>query len=177
MTFGANAVNDLLGRIRGTVNLGRVTPNFYLSLQALEEDGVVRLLSTPKLSTLNGHEATLTSGETQYYKEVQNNYYGTQNPISSESYQWKSVDANLSIKVTPYVSEDRQITLEIEFEQTEFTRTRRWCFSAGWIAIRWSAPRAVCRFWRACPSSSGSSARRSATRSNVRSISSSNPRS
>ena len=117
MTFGANAVNDLLGRIRGTVNLGRVTPNFYLSLQALEEDGVVRLLSTPKLSTLNGHEATLTSGETQYYKEVQNNYYGTQNPISSESYQWKSVDANLSIKVTPYVSEDRQITLEIEFEQ------------------------------------------------------------
>ena len=121
MTVGANAVNDLLGRIRGTVNLGRVTPNFYLSLQALEEDGVVRLLSTPKLSTLNGHEATLTSGETQYYKEVQNNYYGTQNPISSESYQWKSVDANLSIKVTPYVSEDRQITLEIEFEQTEFT--------------------------------------------------------
>lgn len=121
MTFGAGAVNDLLQRIRGTVNLGRVTPNFYLSLQALEENGTVRLQSTPRLSTLNGHEATLTSGETQYYKEVQNNYYGTQNPISSESYQWKSVDANLSIKVTPYVSTDRQITLEIEFEQTEFT--------------------------------------------------------
>jgi hypothetical protein len=159
----------------------------------LEEDGVVRLLSTPKLSTLNGHEATLTSGETQYYKEVQNNYYGTQNPISSESYQWKSVDANLSIKVTPYVSEDRQITLEIEFEQTEFTdrnvedappgtatrsfKSRRWYSWAAWTATRWRTPRAVCRFWRACPSSSGSSARRSATRSNVRSISSSNPRS
>ena len=121
MNFGAGAVNDLLQRIRGTINLGRVTPNFYLSLQALEEDGTIRLLSTPKLSTLNGHEAVLTSGETQYYKEVQNNYYGTQNPISSESYQWKSVDANLSIKVTPYVSEDHHITLEIEFEQTEFT--------------------------------------------------------
>lgn len=121
MTLGAGAVNDLLGRVRGAVNLGRVTPEFYLTLQALEEDGTVRLLSTPKLSTLNGHEATLTSGETQYYKEVQNNYYGTQNPISSESYQWKSVDANLSVKVTPYVSEEREITLEIEFEQTEFT--------------------------------------------------------
>lgn len=121
MTFSAGAVNNLLQRMQGTVNLGRVTPNFYLSLQALEENGTVRLQSTPKLSTLNGHEATLTSGETQYYKEVQNNYYGTQNPISSESYQWKSVDANLSIKVTPYVSTDRQITLEIEFEQTEFT--------------------------------------------------------
>lgn len=121
MTFSAGAVNNLLQRMQGTVNLGRVTPNFYLSLQALEENGTIRLQSTPKLSTLNGHEATLTSGEAQYYKEVQNNYYGTQNPISSESYQWKSVDANLSIKVTPYVSTDRQITLEIEFEQTEFT--------------------------------------------------------
>ena len=121
MTYSAEAVNNLLQRMQGPVNLGRVTPNFYLSLQALEENGTVRLQSTPKLSTLNGHEATLTSGETQYYKEVQNNYYGTQNPISSESYQWKSVDANLSIKVTPYVSTDRQITLEIEFEQTEFT--------------------------------------------------------
>ena len=113
MTYSAGAVNNLLRRIQGTVNLGRVSPNFYLSLQALEENGTVRLQSTPKLSTLNGHEATLTSGETQYYKEVQNNYYGTQNPISSESYQWKSVDANLSIKVTPHVSTDRQITLEI----------------------------------------------------------------
>lgn len=83
---------------------------------------MVRLLSTPKPLILNGHEATLTSGETQYYKEgCRTTTYGTQNPISSESYQWKSVDANLSIKVTPYVSEDRQITLEIEFEQTEFT--------------------------------------------------------
>lgn len=121
MTFSTSAVNSLLQRIRGTVNLGRVTPNFYLSLKALEENGTIRLQSTPKLSTLNGHEATLTSGEKQYYKEIQNNYYGTQNPIQSESYTWKSVDANLSIKVTPYVSEDRHITLEIEFEQTEFT--------------------------------------------------------
>lgn len=121
MTFGAGAVNNLLHRIRGTVNLGRVTPNFYLSLHALEEKGTVRLQSTPKLSTLNGHEAVLTSGETQYYKEVQNNYYGTQNPIQSESYTWKSVDADLTIKVTPYVSRDGHITLEIEFEQTEFT--------------------------------------------------------
>lgn len=121
MTFGADAVNGLLQRIRGTVNLGKVTSNFYLSLQALEENGTIRLQSTPKLSTLNGHEATLMSGETKYYKEIQNNYFGTQNPVQSESYTWKSVDANLSIKVTPYVSSDSHITLEIEFEQTEFT--------------------------------------------------------
>lgn len=121
MTFGADAINGVLQRIRGSVNLGKVTQNFYLSLQALEENGTIRLQSTPKLSTLNGHEATLTSGETKYYKEVQNSYIGSINPIQSESYTWKSVEANLSIKVTPYVSEDKHITLEIEFEQTEFT--------------------------------------------------------
>lgn len=123
MTFGAGAVNKLLNSFNGfgAVNLGKVTPGFYLSLKLLEENGTVRLQSTPKLSTLNGHEAMLTSGEKQYYKEVQNNYFGTQNPVQSESYTWKSVDANLNIKVTPYVSEDRNITLEIAFEQTEFT--------------------------------------------------------
>ncbi len=121
MTLGANTVNNLLQRIRGTVNLGKVSQNFYLSLRALEEKGTIRLQSTPKLSTLNGHEAVLTSGETQYYKEVQNNYYGTQNPIQSESYTWKSVDADLTVKVTPFVAKDGHITLEIEFGQTEFT--------------------------------------------------------
>ena len=103
------------------MNLAKVAPDFYMSLQFLEENGTIKLYSTPKLSTLNGHEASLSSGETQYYKEVQNNYYGTQNPIQSEAYTWKSVDANLDIKVTPYVSKDKHITMEIEITQTEFT--------------------------------------------------------
>lgn len=121
MTFSSGAVNDLLGRIRGTVNLGRVTPNFYLSLQALEEDGVVRLLSTPKLSTLNGHEATLTSGEKQYYKETNNTYMGTQNPVQSTSYVWKDVEANMTLTITPFVSSDGHITMTIDLSQSEFT--------------------------------------------------------
>ena len=105
----------------GSVNLGKVTPNFYLTLKALEEAGTLELRSTPKLSTLNGHEASLKSGETRYYKEVQNNIMGTQNPIQSESYTWKSTEADLSLKIVPYVSSDGKITLTIEIEQSEFT--------------------------------------------------------
>lgn len=123
VTLNSSSVNNLISRFNGlgSINLGKVSPDFYLSLQFLEDNGTIKLYSTPKLSTLNGHEASLSSGETQYYKEVQNNYYGTQNPIQTEAYTWKSVDANLDIKVTPYVSMDKHITMEIEITQTEFT--------------------------------------------------------
>ncbi|MDR2065851.1 MAG: type II secretion system protein GspD [Prevotellaceae bacterium] len=123
MSLGAASVNSLITRFNGfgSINLGKVTPNFYMDLKLLEENGTVELLSTPRLSTLNGHEASLKSGETRYYKEVTNNYFGTQNPIQSEFYTWKNIEANLSIKITPYVSLDEKITLEIEIEQSEFT--------------------------------------------------------
>jgi type IV pilus assembly protein PilQ len=123
MSLGATSVNNLITRFNGfgSINLGKVTPNFYMDLKLLEENGTIELLSTPRLSTLNGHEASLKSGETRYYKEVTNNYFGTQNPIQSEFYTWKNIEANLSIKITPYVSLDKQITLEIEIEQNEFT--------------------------------------------------------
>ena len=122
-TLSAASVNRLIHSFNGfgSVNLGKVTPNFYFTLKALEEAGTLELRSTPKLSTLNGHEASLKSGETRYYKEVQNNIMGTQNPIQSESYTWKSTEADLSLKIIPYVSCDGKITLTIEIEQSEFT--------------------------------------------------------
>ncbi len=123
VTLNAASVNSLINSFNGfgSVNLGKVGAGFYVGLQFLEDNGIIEMRSTPKLSTLNAHEATLTSGETRYYKEVSNNYYGTQNPIPTESYVWKSVDANLEIKITPFVSEDEHITLDITIDQTEFT--------------------------------------------------------
>lgn len=123
LQMGASSVNKLLSSFSGfgSINMGRVSSDFYLSLKFLEENGVIELRSTPKLSTLNGHEATLKSGETKYYKEVMNSIIGTQNPIQSESFQWKSIEANLIVKIIPYVSQDNHITLDIDIEQTEFT--------------------------------------------------------
>lgn len=120
MTLGAGAVNSLANKI-GLVKLGKVTPNFYASLKAMEQDGTIELRSTPRLSTLNGREAVLTSGEMQYYKETNNTYMGTQNPVQSTSYVWKSVEANMTLSITPYVSEDGHITMTIDLSQSEFT--------------------------------------------------------
>ena len=92
-----------------------------MKIKALEEDGIINIRSTPKLSTINGHEAVLTSGETKYYKEERNNYIGTQNPSLSSSYTWQSVNADLTIKIKPFVSGNDQITLDITVQQSEFT--------------------------------------------------------
>lgn len=123
MSLSSTSINRLINSFNGfgSVNLGKVTPNFYLNLQALEAAGNIELRSTPKLSTLNGHKATLKSGEKKYYKEVQTNYYGSQTPVPSESYTWKPVEANLSVDITPFVSKDGKITLQVKIEQSQFT--------------------------------------------------------
>ena len=123
MSLSATSINRLINSFNGfgSINLGKVTPDFYMSLQALEATGNIELRSTPKLSTLNGHSATLKSGETKYYKEVQTNYYGSQTPVPSESYTWKPVEANLKLDITPFVSRDGKITLQVKIEQSQFT--------------------------------------------------------
>ena len=89
----------------------------------LEEAGKIVLRSTPRLSTLNGHKAVLKSGEVKYYKESQVNIIGTQNPLQSESYLWKNVEADFILDITPYVSLDSTITMTINLSQDEFTAT------------------------------------------------------
>lgn len=121
--IGADAVNDFLKKNEyfGIKNLGNVAPNFYVTLKALEEHGLVNIRSTPMLSTLNGHEATLTIGNTEYYLELQSNLIGTQNPVESTSQVYKSLNAELAVTIKPIVSGDDQITLTIEVKQSDFT--------------------------------------------------------
>lgn len=123
MSLNSVTINHLINSFNGfgAIRLGKVTPDFYLHLKFLEEAGTIQLHSTPKLSTLNGHEAVLSSGETRYYKEVMNNIIGSQNPMQSESYTWKDVEAKLSVRITPFVTCRNTITLDIEIEQSEFT--------------------------------------------------------
>jgi type IV pilus assembly protein PilQ len=122
--FSTQEINNLFGKIDGLgwINLGQVTPDFYLAIEAMEENNMVKIKSTPKLSTLNGHNAILTSGETRYYKEERNNYIGTQNPALSNSYTWKPINADLNITIKPIVSGDEYITLEIDVKQAEFQK-------------------------------------------------------
>lgn len=123
VTLNAESLNGLLAAFTGwgPINLGPVTSMFYADLQLLEESGKIVLRSTPRLATLNGHKATLKSGEVKYYKESQVNIIGTQNPLQSESYLWKNVEASFVLDITPHVSCDSTITMDISLSQDEFT--------------------------------------------------------
>ncbi|SNZ01698.1 type II secretion system protein GspD [Flagellimonas pacifica] len=123
VNMNSTSVNSLIDAFNGfgIFNLGKVTENFYLNLRALENNSVINLKSTPKISTLNGHDAKLSIGETSYYFEQNNRLInsGLGNDIL-QSGQWKSTDANLSVNIKPFVSKDEQITLNILVERSTF---------------------------------------------------------
>jgi len=124
-TLNANALNSVFNSLsgNGVVNLGKVTPDFYVSLKALEDRKNIRIRSTPKLSTLNGHEASMRIGQTQYYLIETQNVTGSLNPQTIVTRQWNPVKADLVISINPMVSGDEQVTLKVEVEFSNFTTT------------------------------------------------------
>lgn len=123
MTLSANTINNIIDGINGTglVNLGKVTPSFYFSLKLSEDNGYLKVKSTPRLSTLNGNEAHMSIGESRYYSEQTTNVITTQSTTTVTGVVFKELQANFSINIKPIVSGDEQITLDISVEQSTFT--------------------------------------------------------
>ena len=123
VSLNAKSVNNLIDAFNGLgiINLGKVTEQFYLNLSFLENNSLIKLSSTPKLVTLNGHEANSTIGETSYYFEQNNQLItrGVTNDILQTG-TWKSTEANLSINIKPFVSKDENVTLDIVVERSSF---------------------------------------------------------
>lgn len=122
LTLGANTINRVIGGFDGfgSFNLGKVVPEFFANISAMEQDGDIKIRSTPKISTLNGHRATLSNGTTSYYAVTQRNIYGTNNPQTSEITNYYPIDAELGISIKPIVSGDGQVTLDIFVIQSTF---------------------------------------------------------
>ena len=122
LTLGAKTINKVINGFSGfdRFNLGKVVPNFFATVKAMESNGNLKIKSTPKLSTLNGHRATFSNGETSYYTVTQRNIYGTDNPQTSEITNYEPIDAELGLTIKPLVSGDGQVTLDIFVIQSSF---------------------------------------------------------
>jgi len=122
LTFGAKTINKIIGSFDdfGGFNLGKVVPNFFARVKAMESNGNFKVLSTPKLATLNGHRATFSNGETSYYAVTQRNIIGTDNPQSSEITNYFPIDAELGLTIKPSVSGNGQVLLDINVIQSSF---------------------------------------------------------
>jgi type IV pilus assembly protein PilQ len=124
-TLGTGDVNSFLSAIgvNNVFNLGKVAPNFYVTLTAMESNSNVHQRQTPKLSTLNGHAASLSIGNTEYYAISTQNVLGSLSPQTVVTQQFVPVEANLSIDITPFVAGDDEVTMNIAVNITNFTST------------------------------------------------------
>jgi len=110
----ANKYLDKLDNFFTGVNIGSLPDDFYLKIRALEQKGKANIRSRPQISTLNGHTAELKIGETRYFKLI------SETPIRDPSQvllqtteRFQTVEINISLKITPWVSSSGEITVEI----------------------------------------------------------------
>lgn len=126
VTMGASTINKIIGGFDGfgSFNMGKVIPEFFANIKAMEENGNLKIRSSPKLSTLNGHRANLSIGETTYYVVTNQNFFGSQIPTTSQVRNYLPIDAELAIGIKPLVSGDGQVTLDINVVQSDFSGER-----------------------------------------------------
>ncbi len=87
-------------------------------LQALESEGTVKIVSSPKIVTQNNKKATILSGEKIPYPTQQG---GAQGGAITVAF----IDANLQLDVTPQITNEGTIIMDIKMEKAEadFSRT------------------------------------------------------
>jgi type IV pilus assembly protein PilQ len=79
----------------------------------LERDGIANVLSTPQIATLNGNTASISVGTTQYFRMKSSTVQGSTTPIQTESERFETIEATVSLSITPWVTSSREVTVEV----------------------------------------------------------------
>jgi len=86
-------------------------PSLGAVIQAYEKDRDIQILSTPQILTTDNQEATITVGKNIPYQTQSTAVSGVE---AYSSYEYK--DVGISLKITPQISKDRKVRLDIEHE-------------------------------------------------------------
>ena len=128
LNLSTESINNLVSGLNGTglVNIGQISPNVYMTISAMEQNGILKVHSKPSLSAQNGENAKLSIGETNYYFESSNqivpvNNGGNGQTVFTNTGTYKPLNANLSILIRPIASSDGHVTLKITVDQKDFT--------------------------------------------------------
>jgi len=100
-TGAGGALGLTLGSIGGNVNLN-------VRLSALESNGLVRIVSSPRILTLDNHEATIAQGTMIPYSQ-----------ISAQGVQTAFQEAKLELKVRPHVTSDGSVSMDVSVTRNE----------------------------------------------------------
>jgi type IV pilus assembly protein PilQ len=88
--------------------LGKSVLLLDAELSALESEGVARIFATPKVLTLDNQPAEIKQGYKIPYLQL------TQFGVATTQF----IEAVLRLKVTPHVTPDNRINLDIEIEKS-----------------------------------------------------------
>lgn len=105
----SSGIDILLGRLPGNTTL-------QTQLSAAEENGTIRIISKPNVTTINNKAAKIRSGVKIYVKVDGGTDQGP---------ELKEIDTGIELKVTPQITINRMIKMNIEATQSEadFSRT------------------------------------------------------
>ncbi len=101
------ALGLTLGSVGGNVNLN-------VRLSAAEANGTVRIISSPRILTLHNHEAHIAQGTLIPFSQV-----------SAQGVNTAFQEAKLELRVTPRVTADGAVLMEVHItrDEPDFTRT------------------------------------------------------
>ena len=112
--LGARGYFDFMGKdfsVAGAFGkIGLLPDRFELELASLEENNQAEVLARPRLTTLNGNKAELNVTNTVYYLVSQ---------VSADGYpitDYRSFNDGISLELTPSVTQEGRITLEVSPE-------------------------------------------------------------
>lgn len=114
-SFSTAPTADAPGVLGMTIGIYRRLLNLDLNLQLMESEAKGRIISTPKIVTQNKKAATITSTEQTSFR-VQQPATGNQPALAT----FEKVSAELTLKVTPQVTNDGAITMEINLSKSAF---------------------------------------------------------
>lgn len=110
-------LKNVLDKI-GASQIVSLPSDFKSSIHALETADVAKVHSTPQIATINGNPASITIGETRYYKLQKETV--TPNDKSStvigKDERFEVLKFNTQLEVTPWVMDDGYVTVKIRPE-------------------------------------------------------------
>jgi len=113
VNYGMDKLTDWLG----VKKIGNLPDQFYVQLQALEQEGKANIKSKPQIATLNGHTAKISIGTTQYYiLKSTTPIKSTTDVVTQETERFEKVEANVTLSITPWVSSSGEVTVEVKPE-------------------------------------------------------------
>jgi type IV pilus assembly protein PilQ len=99
------ALDDIAEQLR-MGSLGKLPADFMLTIDALEIAGKAKVRARPRITTLNGNQASINVGWVRYYQTSSQTPQGT---IT----QLHSIDAGITLNIVPWGAASGEITTEI----------------------------------------------------------------